>query len=95
VPVFNGVLAMALTNRSGGMQSNQEHFGAGVRFVEGVDPARQALLFDPQTSGGLLIAVAGTAAASIEAALTAAGVLAARVGLVEPAVPSVQIAVRA
>jgi selenide,water dikinase len=95
VPVFDGVLAMALTNRSGGMQSNQEHFGAGVRFVEGVDPARQALLFDPQTSGGLLIAVAGTAAASIEAALTAAGVLAARVGLVERVVPSVQIAVRA
>ena len=95
VPLFDGVLAMALANRSGGMQSNQDHFGSGVRFAEGVEAARQALLFDPQTSGGLLIAVAGTAAASIEAALTAAGVLAARVGLVEPAVPSVQIAVRA
>jgi selenide,water dikinase len=69
-------------------------FGAGVRFAEGVDPALQALLFDPQTSGGLLIAVAGPAAASVEAALTAAGVPAARVGLVEPGIPSVQIAVR-
>jgi selenide,water dikinase len=94
VPLFDGVLALALTNRSGGMQSNQEHFGAGVRFAEGVDPALQALLFDPQTSGGLLIAVAGPAAASVEAALTAAGVPAARVGLVEPGIPSVQIAVR-
>ena len=94
VPLFDGVLAMALTNRSGGMQSNQEHFGPGVRFADGVDPARQALLFDPQTSGGLLIAVAPTAAADIEAALATAGVVAARVGLVEAAAPSVQIAVR-
>ena len=94
VPVFDGVLAIALTNRSGGMESNQEHFGAGVRFAEGVDPARQALLFDPQTSGGLLIAVAPAAVAGVEAALIAAGVLAARVGLVGPAVPSVQITVR-
>jgi selenide, water dikinase len=94
VPLFDGVLAMALANRSGGMQSNQDHFGAGVRFAEGVEAARQALLFDPQTSGGLLIAVAAAAAAEVEAALTEAGVPAVRVGLAGPAVPSVQIAVR-
>jgi selenide,water dikinase len=94
VPLFDGVLAMALTNRSGGMQSNQEHFGGGIRFADGVDPALKALLFDPQTSGGLLITVAPTAAADIEAALSAVGVPVARVGLVEAAVPSVQITVR-
>jgi selenide, water dikinase len=94
VPLFDGALAIALRNRSGGMQSNQEHFGAGVRFADAVDPARRALLFDPQTSGGLLIAVAAEAAAAVEAALTAAGVRAVRIGMAEPVVPSVQITVR-
>jgi selenide, water dikinase len=94
VPLFDGVLSMATANRSGGMVSNQEHFGSGARFSRDLDPARQALLFDPQTSGGLLVAVVSGAASQLEAALTSAGVLAARIGTVEPAVPSVQIDVR-
>ena len=94
VPVFDGALAIALSNRSGGMQSNQEHFSGGVRFAEAVAPALQSLLFDTQTSGGLLIAVAADGAAEVGAALAAAGVPAARVGMAEPPVPSVQIAVR-
>jgi selenide, water dikinase len=94
VPVFDGVLAMATANRSGGMASNQEHFGAAVRMSAEVDAARQALLFDPQTSGGLLVAVAADAAARVEAALAAAGVLAARVGKAEAPIASVQIDVR-
>ena len=38
VPLFDGVLAIAGQNRSGGMGSNLEHFGEGVRRVDaGVD----------------------------------------------------------
>jgi selenide,water dikinase len=94
VPIFDGVLSMAMANRSGGLASNQEHFGTGTRFSRDFDPSHQALLFDPQTSGGLLVAVASGAAPLLEAALIAAGVLVARIGTVEPAVPSVQIDVR-
>ena len=56
VPLFDGVLAIAGRNRSGGMGSNQEHFASGVRVDPGVDADREALLYDPQTSGGLLVA---------------------------------------
>jgi selenide, water dikinase len=94
VPLFDGVLAIATANRSGGMTSNQEYFGGGARFSGDIDPARQALLFDPQTSGGLLIAVAPDAASQLETALGSAPALAARIGTVEAAVPSVQIDVR-
>jgi selenide, water dikinase len=94
VPLFDGVLAMATANRSGGMASNQEHFGSAVRFSPDIEAAQQALLFDPQTSGGLLVAVNPDAAERLGAALLAAGALAARIGTAEAAVPSVQIEVR-
>ena len=44
----------------------------------------QDLLFDPQTSGGLLIAVAAPFSAELEASLAAAGVSASEVGRVVP-----------
>ncbi len=85
VPLFSGVAELAAANRSGGLGSNQEHFGADVRIAQGVDPAFELLLFDPQTSGGLLIAAHPSHADRVGAALGAAGVRAARIGVVEPA----------
>jgi selenide,water dikinase len=41
----------------GGSSSNQVAFEPGVRFADGIPPEMQMLLFDAQTSGGLLIAV--------------------------------------
>jgi selenide, water dikinase len=41
----------------GGAADNRLYFGPGVRFAEHISEARQMLLFDPQTSGGLLLAV--------------------------------------
>ena len=38
------------------LDANREYLGDRVRFAEGVRLAEQDLLFDPQTSGGLLIA---------------------------------------
>ena len=62
LPIIPGVLDIVSQNRSGGMATNKEHFGPGVEFLGGVDEARRDLIFDPQTSGGLLIAIDAHAA---------------------------------
>ncbi len=41
----------------GGAADNKMYFEKEVRFEDGVDDASQMLLFDPQTSGGLLLAI--------------------------------------
>ena len=93
VPVFRGVLAIAALNRSGGLVSNQEHFANSVRVDPGVDPDREAILYDPQTSGGLLIAASRDVADAVAQALATAGVPAARIGTVGPAQPGACIVV--
>ena len=94
VPMFHGVLAIAAQNRSGGLGSNYQHFASGVALEPGIDADREALLYDPQTSGGLLIAASGDSADRVEIALAAAGVPAVRIGRVAVARPGVQIVVR-
>ena len=41
----------------GGAFDNRLHYGPRVRFAGGIAEEQQILLFDPQTSGGLLLAV--------------------------------------
>jgi selenide,water dikinase len=41
----------------GGASDNRLYFGPHVRFAPQIDEASRMLLFDPQTSGGLLLAV--------------------------------------
>jgi selenide, water dikinase len=41
----------------GGAFDNKKHFESGVRFTTSLDEPDQMLLFDPQTSGGLLLGV--------------------------------------
>jgi selenophosphate synthase len=77
------------------LTSNHEHFALGVRIDAGVGADREAILYDPQTSGGLLFAANHEAADRVEALLTAAGVMAVRVGTAGPALPRVHIMVRA
>lgn len=43
----------------GGASDNRVHFGPQVTFDPSIDEAAQMLLFDPQTSGGLLMGVPG------------------------------------
>jgi selenide, water dikinase len=82
VPVFEGVREIVSRNRSGGMASNQEHFEKLVQFRRDVAEVFQDLLFDPQTSGGLLAAVDDSIADVALQTLVAEGLRAARVGSV-------------
>jgi selenide,water dikinase len=54
-----------------------------VRIGPSVAPETADLLFDPQTSGGLLFAVAHASHRAAQDALASAGVAAAVIGLVE------------
>jgi selenide, water dikinase len=93
LPLFEGVLAIASRNRSGGMGSNEDHFGPFVRIADGIDADLAALLFDPQTSGGLLIAASASHDSEVEEALRGAGVHASRIGAAEPPVDGVHLLV--
>jgi selenide,water dikinase len=85
VPAFAGVLDIAAKNRSGGMNSNREFFADAVEISKDVPADVQDLLFDPQTSGGLLVAVDQLNADGALQVLAAAGVMATRIGAVGPA----------
>ncbi len=52
----------------------------GLRIEVSLSRAEEELLFDPQTSGGLLISLPADQAASLEEKLRAAGIAAARIG---------------
>jgi selenide,water dikinase len=85
VPVFDGVRAIATQNRSGGMNTNQEYFGSGVRMGADVPVDLVSVMYDPQTSGGLLIAAAREFMAVVVEALDRAGVPSAHIGEARPA----------
>jgi selenide,water dikinase len=91
VPLLPGVLELAGKNLPGGGRNNREYFGARVAAPD-IDRERLAVFHDPQTSGGLLVAVAPAAAARLLDRLGRAGVPASRVGVAEPlAGPAVMV----
>ena len=55
----------------GGASDNRLFFGPRVQFAPEIDEASQMLLFDPQTSGGLLLAVPAEKMAALRAAAAA------------------------
>jgi selenide, water dikinase len=67
---------------SGGLKNNRAFVGECAAFDAKVAPEYQDLLFDPQTSGGLLVAIAAEAADAALAALRRHNVKAHRVGRV-------------
>jgi selenide,water dikinase len=84
VPLLDGVRALVHGNIPAGARTNREHFATGVTVAPGTDPLLVDLLYDPQTSGGLLIAVSDGEAAALLSALAAAGVLASLIGRALP-----------
>jgi selenide,water dikinase len=82
VPLIDGVLALVAGNTPGGGRTNAEHFGRSVRFEAGIAPDLVTVMHDPQTSGGLLIAVGPHALPRATEALAAAEVPAFVIGTV-------------
>ncbi len=64
----------------GGLKNNRDFVGDCVNFAEGVPQEFRDLLFDPQTSGGLLISISPQFADAAIATLDRHGVSARRVG---------------
>jgi selenide,water dikinase len=69
LPRLPSAAALAPSFQPGGLKSNRRQFGPQVRFAADVDEVTQALVFDPQTSGGLLLLVPEPAAAALLAEL--------------------------
>jgi selenide,water dikinase len=84
VPVLPGALALAAdaSNRPGSLKMNREYIEAEVIVAEGVDEVRELLLYDPQTSGGLLFSVSSKRSERLIEELAERGVNAARIGSV-------------
>ncbi len=71
--------------------ANEENVRSLLRVTPPLDRAERELLFDPQTSGGLLIAVPAAAAAALLAALVDSGHRAADIGEVLAGPPRLDI----
>ncbi|MCH8065730.1 MAG: selenide, water dikinase SelD [Chloroflexi bacterium] len=83
-PALPGALDYARAGQiTGGAGRNREGLAGKVTVAEGIDEAVEHLLFDAQTSGGLLLAVPPERVDALAAALEADGFLAARIGRVE------------
>ena len=80
VPIFNGVTEFAAMGLvPGGAYSNRDYLADQIKIAAHVPTGLTDIFFDPQTSGGLLIAVPGRKVADFITALAAAGVEQARV----------------
>jgi selenide, water dikinase len=75
---FDRLAAAGVT--TGSTCANRGHAGELFMDRTGLDEARRQIVFDPQTSGGLLLAVAGDTAPVLLAALLASGHRAADIG---------------
>ena len=66
VPLLDGALGMASEGLlTSGDKSNREYVGSDVQVDKSVDPNLVKLLFDPQTAGGMLIAITPDKAANL------------------------------
>ncbi len=83
LPVFPGALALVQGGvTSGGCNRGKQWFGPKVRIDANVDAALADLCFDAETSGGLLLAVPESAAATAVRRIAEAGApCAARIGV--------------
>jgi selenide,water dikinase len=92
VPLIEGARELVRGNVPGGGKTNRQHFGQRIQIDPGVPPDVADLLFDPQTSGGLLISLAPDASGAAMEALSRAGVLGTMIGKVtDPAAHLIRV----
>jgi selenide,water dikinase len=84
VPLLDGARELVRGNIPGGGKTNRQHFGQRISIDAGVAADIADLLFDPQTSGGLLISLEPGQVEKALSFLTAAGLAAAVIGRVSP-----------
>jgi selenide, water dikinase len=84
VPLLEAALDLVEQNTPGGGRTNQKHFESGVAIDSDLDPLRIQVLYDPQTSGGLLVAIGEEETEHAIRALRSAGVTAHLIGTVVP-----------
>jgi selenide,water dikinase len=94
VPVIEGVVPLVARSRSGGMATNRAHFAGGVLMGEGPSRDLQDLLYDPQTSGGLLIAIDAAHEGELARRLDAHSVPFWNIGRAVPKAPDAAILVK-
>ena len=83
VPLLSGALEYArLGTFPGGTMDNQDYFRDRVEFSAGIPESEQLLLFDAQTSGGLLLAVPAERMDEMADRAKSAGVTIWRIGTV-------------
>ncbi len=80
IPVFDEVLELAkLGLYPGGLENNRKFYSSAAEFDSGIPEFKRNILFDPQTSGGLLIALPEPAAEKLVRRLHKAGIVAASI----------------
>lgn len=84
IPLLPGALACVPAGICTGLRNNREFVECAVEFNPAVDEGRRSLMFDPQTSGGLLISLPEHEADELVRRLRDAGLPAARIGSVLP-----------
>jgi selenide, water dikinase len=85
VPLLDGAIECVHAGYiPGGLNANRDFAECVVDYKDKITDEMKALLFDPQTSGGLLIAVAKDQIVQIAEKLNAAGVTAIEIGEVLP-----------
>jgi selenide,water dikinase len=92
LPVLDGFFRLAAGGVStGSTRANRDAAAEQLADRSGLDAADRQVLFDPQTSGGLLLATPPDAAPALLAALLAAGHQAAEVGEVVAGPPRLEV----
>ncbi|MBS4022119.1 MAG: selenide, water dikinase SelD [Dethiobacter sp.] len=90
IPLFTGALqAASMGLVPGGAYANREYVAEGLEIAEAIGEREIDVLCDPQTSGGLLIAVPPEKEKKLTAQLENRGVLAAVIGKVLPGRPGI------